>query len=256
LAAMTFAIGGGLGAVTWTFRTGAARAVKQPWQVWTLGVGGLFGYHALFFLALRLAPPAEAQLVNYSWPLLIVLGSALLPNERLKPHHLAGALVALGGTIVLFVGRGGISFAQDYLAGFAAAIVAAFAWASYSVLSRLFPTVPTDAVAGFCLATSALAVIFHALFEQTQWPQTHGQWLAIAGLGIGPVGLAFYAWDIGVKRGDIRILGVASYVAPLLSTAYLVLAGYAAASWSLALAAALVTGGGLIAAKDMLKRKP
>src|SRR5882757_10131061 len=114
LAAMTFAIGGTLGAATWAFRSGAARALKQPAKVWALGVGGLFGYHALFFFALRLAPPAEAQLVNYVWPLLIVLGSALLPNERLTPHHVVGALIALTGTIVLFAGRGGISFVQDY----------------------------------------------------------------------------------------------------------------------------------------------
>src|ERR1700750_2144050 len=139
-------LAGTLGAGTWAFRPGAARALKQPAQVWALGVGGLFGYHALFFFALRLAPPAEAQLVNYFWPLFIVLGSALLPNERLKRHHVVGALIALAGTIVLFAGRGGISFARDYLPGFAAAFMAAIAWAVYSVLSRRFAAVPTDAV--------------------------------------------------------------------------------------------------------------
>lgn len=255
LAAMTFAIAGSLGAATWAFRPGAAHALKQPWQVWALGVGGLFGYHALFFLALRLAPPAEAQLVNYLWPLLIVLGSALLPDERLKWHHVAGALIALAGTVVLFFGRGGITFAQDYLPGFAAAFVAAFVWAFYSVMSRRFAQAPTDTIAGFCLATAVLAAICHLLLEDTRWPQTSGQWLAVAALGIGPVGAAFYVWDIGVKRGDIRILGVASYVAPLLSTAFLVLAGYAAPSLSLALAAVLVAGGGILAAKDMIARK-
>jgi len=252
LAAMTFAVGGTLGALTWAFRPGAARALKQPWQVWALGVGGLFGYHALFFFALRLAPPAEAQLVNYSWPLFIVLGSALLPNERLKPHHIIGALIALAGTIVLFAGRGGVSFAQAYLGGFAAAFMAAITWAIYSVLSRRFAAVPTDAVAGFCLATSVLAALFHLAFEPTQWPQTSGQWLAVLGLGIGAVGAAFYVWDIGMKQGDIRILGVASYLAPLLSTAFLVLAGYAQAGIVLALAALLIAAGGLIAAKDLV----
>ena len=155
LAAMTFAIGGGLGAATWAFRRGAVAALRQKPEVWALGVMGLFGYHALYFMALRLAPPAEAQLVNYLWPLLIVLFSALLPNERLRPHHVAGVLLGLAGTIVLFIGRGGIGFALEYLPGFAAALVAAFAWATYSVLSRRFPDVPTDAVAGFCLATAA-----------------------------------------------------------------------------------------------------
>ena len=257
LAAMTFSIGGTLGAASLVLRPGAMpllrqQFARQPWQVWALGVGGLFGYHALFFLALRLAPPAEAQLVNYSWPLLIVLFSALLPGEQLRWHHVAGALIALAGTAVLFFGRGGIGFAQDYLPGFAAALVAAFTWAVYSVASRRFAAVPTATVAGFCLATAALACAFHLAFEATHWPQGVGQWLAVLGLGIGPVGIAFYAWDIGMKHGDVRILGVGSYLAPLLSTAFLVLAGYAAASLTLALAAVLVAGGGILAAKDML----
>jgi len=252
LAAMTFAIGGTLGTVSWLFRPGAIAALKQPPQVWALGVGGLFGYHALFFLALRLAPPAEAQLVNYLWPLLIVLFSAFLPGERLKWHHVAGAAIALAGTVVLFLGRGGMTFAQDYLPGFAAAFVAAFTWATYSVMSRRFAAVPTDTVVGFCLATALLAAIVHLLVEPTHWPQTPSQWLAVLGLGIGPVGAAFYVWDIAVKHGDIRILGVGSYLAPLLSTAFLVLAGHAASSLSLALAAALVAGGGILAAKDMI----
>ena len=137
LAGMTFAIGGGIGAATWLFRPGAAAALKQPAEVWALGVGGLFGYHALFFLALRLAPPAEAQLVNYLWPVLIVLLSAFLPGERLRLHHFAGAMIALAGTVLLFVGRGGITFAQDYLPGFAAAFVAAFAGRLFGALAPL-----------------------------------------------------------------------------------------------------------------------
>ena len=125
LAAMTFAIGGAIGAATWPFRPGAIAALRQPPEVWALGVGGLFGYHALYFFALRLAPPAEAQLVSYLWPLLIVLGSALLPGERLRAHHVVGALIALAGTIVVVLSRGGLTCAQDYLPGFAAAFVAA-----------------------------------------------------------------------------------------------------------------------------------
>lgn len=254
LAAMTFAIGGALGAATWLFRPGAAAALKQPWPVWALGVGGLFGYHALYFLALRLAPPAEAQLVSYLWPVLILLLSALLPGERLRLHHIAGALIALCGTVLLFAGRG-VTLTGAYLPGFAAAFVAAVVWATYSVLSRRFADVPSNAVAGFCLVTSGLALISHMLFEQTHWPENTGEWLAVLALGIGPVGAAFYVWDIGMKRGDIRVLGVGSYLAPLLSTLFLVLAGYAAASLNLAFAAALIAGGGVLAAKDMLVRE-
>ena len=111
--------------------------------------------------------------------------------------------------------------------GLVAAFVAAFVWAAYSVMSRKLKAVPTDAVAGFCLATALLAALVHGVVETTVWPETMAQWLAIIALGVGPVGAAFYVWDIGMKRGDIRVLGAASYATPLLSTAFLILAGFA-----------------------------
>jgi drug/metabolite transporter (DMT)-like permease len=253
LAAITFAIGALVGSLSWIGRPQAFAALRQRPAAWMVGVGGLFGYHALYFLALRFAPPAEAGLLNYLWPLLIVLFSSLLPGERLAPHHVVGALFGLAGTVLLFAGSRGHHFAPGQLPGLLASFVAAFVWATYSVMSRRLKAVPTDAVAGFCLATALLAALVHALVEVTVWPDTQTQWLSIIALGVAPVGAAFYAWDIGMKRGDIRVLGAASYATPLLSTAFLVLAGFAEPSANLALAAVLIAGGGLIAAKDMLR---
>ncbi len=122
-------------------------------------------------------------------------------------------------------------------------------------MSRKLKAVPTDAVAGFCLATALLAALVHGMVETTVWPETMGQWLAIIALGVGPVGAAFFVWDIGMKRGDIRVLGAASYATPLLSTAFLILAGFAQPTATIAIAAILIAGGGLIAAKDMVWRR-
>lgn len=253
LAAMTFAIGGLVGCASWLVRPGGVASLRQPLVAWAVGVGGLFGFHALYFLALRLAPPAEAGLLNYLWPLLIVLFSSLLPGERLALHHIIGALLGLVGTVLLFAGNTGTHYEATQIPGFIAAFTAALVWTAYSVLSRKLKAVPTDAVAGFCLATALLAATVHFSIERTVWPETPAQWLAIVALGIGPVGAAFYAWDIGMKRGDIRVLGAASYATPLLSTAFLIAAGFAQATATIALAALLIAGGGLIAAKDMFR---
>ncbi len=255
LAAMTFAIGGVVGSATVLLRGGAARALRLPAIAWAVGIGGLFGYHALYFLSLRLAPPAEAGLLNYLWPLLIVLFSSLLPGERLAPHHILGALLGLAGTVLLFVGNTGVQYTAVQIPGFVAAFIAAFVWAAYSVLSRKLKAVPTDAVAGFCLATALLAAMVHLAIETTIWPETAMQWLAVVLLGLGPVGAAFYAWDIGMKHGEIRVLGAASYATPLLSTGFLIVAGYAQATTAIALATLLIAGGGLIAAKDMFRKR-
>src|ERR1700719_3464757 len=191
LAAMTFVIGALVGSLTWIRRPDAISALRQPPIAWVVGVGGLFGYHALYFLALRFAPPAEAGLLNYLWPLLIVLFSSLLPGERLAPHHVIGALLGLAGTVLLFAGNRSGGFTPAQLPGLVAAFVAAFVWATYSVMSRRLKSVPTDAVAGFCFATALLATAVHAAVEVTVWPDTPLQWIAGSAPGIGAVGAAF-----------------------------------------------------------------
>jgi len=245
LAALTFAVGGSAGLIYAAAR-GKLAALAQPWPVWLVGVGGLFGYHALYFAALRAGPPAQASLVAYLWPLLIVLMSAALPGETLRLKHIVGALLGFCGAALLLwdkVGDGRPSF------GLVLALGCAFTWSSYSIASRFLKHAPTEAVAGFCLVTAVLAFLCHAAFETTVWPTKPSEIAAIVGLGLGPVGLAFYVWDYGVKHGDIRLLGVASYAAPVLSTLVLVLAGFAPATASLGLACAAIVGGAVIASR-------
>ena len=252
LIAMAFLIGGLLG-VGFIAATGRWGDLRQPWQAWVLGVGGLFGYHFFYFTALRHAPPVEASLIAYLWPLLIVVLSAALPGERLRWHHIAGALLGLAGTILIVTGGAALTIDLDYLPGYAAAFVCAVTWSTYSVMSRRFSDVPTGAVAGFCLMTAALSGVAHLLSEDTVWPATSGQWLAVLALGLMPVGAAFYVWDYGVKRGDIQVIGASAYAAPLLSTAILILTGFAEATSTIGIAALLIAGGAVLASKDMFR---
>jgi drug/metabolite transporter (DMT)-like permease len=230
--------------------------LRQPWRAWALGVGGLFGYHALYFTAFAHAPAVDASLIAYLWPLLIVLFSALLPGERLNVWHIAGGLAGFSGAAILILQRGGgVVLDAGYLLGYAAALGCAFTWSSYSILSRRLGSVPSDAVGGFCAATAALGLVAHLLAERTVWPSPAG-WISVLALGLGPVGIAFFVWDYGVKRGDIQALGAFSYVSPLISTLLLVLFGRANASATLALACLLIVGGALLAARDILRRQP
>jgi drug/metabolite transporter (DMT)-like permease len=251
LSAICFAIGSLPGIIVLVARPERMALLKQPAKVWIIGIAGLFGYHFLYFTALRNAPAVEAGMISYLWPLLIVVGSAMLPGERLRWHHLVGALAGLAGTILIISGKG-LAFDPAYITGYAAALACAFTWSGYSLLTRQFDAVSTDVVTGFCLATAILSLLCHFGLETTVWPQTGFQWAAILGLGLLPVGAAFYAWDYGVKNGNIQLLGVGSYAAPLLSTLVLVLFGFAEPGWRLVIACLLVTGGAVLAAKDMI----
>ncbi|WP_322989194.1 DMT family transporter [Hoeflea sp.] len=255
LSAICFAIGSVIGVSAMLRQPSRFRALRQPAKVWALGLFGLFGYHFLYFTALRNAPAVEAGLIAYVWPLLIVVGSALLPDERLGWHHVAGALLGLSGTALILLQGADGGFGGGSLIGYGAAVLAALTWSSYSLLSRRFGSTPTDVITGFCMMSAVASLLFHLLMETTVWPATPGQWFAVIGLGLGPVGLAFYAWDYGVKNGNIQILGVASYAAPLLSTLILIGFGYGEATLTIAVAAMLITGGAFLAAKDLLKRK-
>lgn len=247
LTALGFAVGGGIGLAVVAAK-GRLALLRQEPLAWVHGVGGLFGYHALYFLAFALAPAVEVNLINYLWPLLIVLLSAPIRGLRLGPARLAGVGLGVAGC-ALIVGPGA-AFPPEAVPGFVAALGCAVVWSVYSVTAGTprLSRVPTEAVAGFCLATAALAAVLHAIFETTVAPSA-GEWLAILGLGLGPVGAAFFLWDVGMKRGDPRLLGTLAYAVPVASTLLLIAAGEGDMSVRVVVATLMVAGGGFIAAR-------
>ena len=246
--AIVFLIGSVVILLTAVARGRLARLIPTPASL-ALGVAGFFGYHALYFAALKLAPPAEASLIASLWALFTVLFSALLPGHRLRASHVVGAMLGLAAAAVLVWDKLGTGApGPTGTLGFALALACAFVWSSYSVLSRLFAHVPSESIAAACLVTSALA-FFSSLAFETWLPPEPTQWLALIGLGLGPVGAAFLLWDIGMKGGSVPVLGVLSYASPILSTALLVGLGLAHATWSLAFACALMVAAAAIATR-------
>lgn len=246
LSAICFVIGGIIG-VFWALKTGHfLNTIKSiDLKTLALGVFGIFGYHFFYFTALDLAPPASAGLIAYLWPLLIVLFAGFLPNEQVKISHIFGAIIAFAGA-ALIIG-GSASFSSSYVYGYLSAVLCALIWSSYSVLSRLTSAKPTEIVAIYCVLSAFLAIFAHILFEDTVWPQTNFEWVSVFALGLGPVGSAFYVWDIGMKKGNIQILAIASYSTPLVSTLWLIIFGIAEASWVLLVSAALISLGAAVA---------
>ncbi len=251
LVSMAFALATLVALAKWAwYRQSPLVRLRQPVGAWMLGVGGLFGYHFFYFLALRLAPPVEANLLNYLWPLLIVLLSALLPGQHLRWRHLVGAVAGLAGAALLIVKGDGPSFAGQYALGYAAALACGVIWAVYSVANRRYRQVPSDAVGGFCAATALLALFCHLAFERTVVPQGW-QWLVILLLGLGPVGAAFFLWDFACKQGDLRALGSLAYGVPLFSNGLLILAGRGSLTWQVGAAVLLIIGGAALGAGDV-----
>ncbi len=232
------------------------REWRLPWRVWAVGIGGIFGYHFLYFSAFQRAPAVEVNLINYLWPLLIVLLSPLfLSGHRLHAHHLLGALIGLAGASLILSG-GRLNLDAANLPGYLLAAGAALTWACYSLLTKRLPPFSTAAVGGFCLLSGVLSLSAFALSDVALDFHTAlaGNWFSLLLMGVGPMGLAFFAWDAALKRGDPRVIGSLSYLTPLLSTFNLVLLGGQKLSWVSGVAMALIVGGAVIGSLDLWKK--
>lgn len=213
---------------------------RVPAGTLALGVYGLFGFHFLLFIALRHAPPVQANLVNYLWPLgMVVLAPLFLPGVRLTLRQALAALVGFGGAALAITG--GRALAGDLAWGYLPAFGSALVWASYSLLTQRVPPFATSAIGLFALVSGALSLVCHALLEPPVQASTQDMlWLVL--IGLGPLGAAFFLWDAALKRGDARQIGLLSFLTPLLSTLLLLWDRGETIGPAVAVAAALIVG--------------
>ncbi|MDE2140848.1 MAG: EamA family transporter [Elusimicrobia bacterium] len=214
-----------------------------------LGVYGLFAYHLCMLLALRLAPPVEANLLNYLWPLLIVVLSPLIvPGTPLTARHVAGAALGFTGAALIILTGGRTGFSAGALPGYALATAAAVVWSTYSLMTKRFGGFSTSAVSVFCLVSGALALLCHALFEP-RYLLSRAEAPSLLLIGLGPMGAAFYLWDRAMKDGDPRVIGTLAYLTPLISTALIAALGLGRLSAASAAAGALIVAGAALGAR-------
>jgi drug/metabolite transporter (DMT)-like permease len=222
-------------------------AWKVPASTLALGVYGLFGFHFLLFIALRHAPPVQANLVNYLWPLgMVLLAPVFLPGTALRPTHIMAALLGFLGAAVAILG--GREVTTGFAWGYIPALGSAFIWASYSLLTRRVAPFASAAIGLFGLVAGLLSLLCHALLEAPVNLTAHDYGL-IAAMGIGPLGAAFYLWDMALKKGDARQIGVLSFLTPLLSTVALLWVRAETPHVSVFVATALIVGAAVLGAR-------
>jgi drug/metabolite transporter (DMT)-like permease len=226
------------------------QAWRVPASTLALGVYGLFGYHFLLFMALRHAPPVQANLVQYLWPLGIVLMAPLfLPGTPLRTLHVVAAVLGFCGAALVITGGSGLGgLSTDYLVGYLCALGAAFLWSSYSLLTRRVAHFPSSAIGLFGLVSGLLALLCHVLLEPAVALSLR-DWGLVAALGLGPLGAAFYLWDAALKIGDARQIGVLSFITPLLSTSVLLAMNGQAPDLTIVLSAGLIIGAAVLGSR-------
>jgi drug/metabolite transporter (DMT)-like permease len=216
---------------------------KVPLPTLLVGIYGLFGFHFLLFMALRSAPAVEANLINYLWPLgMVVLAPLFLKGIALHARHVVAAVIGFAGAAIAILGRGSPGESgMDFHSGYLLALASAFVWASYSLLTRRLPRFPTAAVGSFAATSGLLSLACHVGLEPSVTLSTQDM-LLIAVLGLGPLGGAFFLWDAAIKLGDTRRIGLLAFATPILSTVLLLVTTGQPLQWNVAVAAVLVVG--------------
>ena len=226
-------------------------AVKKPvftkptltLKQWLIGIIGLFGFHFCYFMALKFAPVIEVSLIVYLWPLLL---ATLVANKQSRFRALIGGCLGFIGIAFIIVGNSELTLNSEYRIGYLLAVICAIIWGSYSWFLSTSNNDVED-IAWLSAAVALLALIAHWQFETSNWSFSVAEWGGILLLGLGPVGGAFYLWDIALKKGNQQLLASLSFSTPLISSVILAIAGFNAWSTNIIIALALILSGAIIA---------
>lgn len=217
---------------------------RSAWSAAMMVAVGLLVSDILFVLSLRHIPAAEANLILYLWPVMVVLLASALGLAALRPHHVAGVTLGLLGAALVIGGNvGGLSWVG---AGLAAG--GGLAWAVFVVFRAWQGEDAPGALPWGLALSAALSLVLHLLLEEWVTPSS----AVLAGtllVGAVPLALGNLAWDHGMRKGDRMLLATLAYATPLVSALLLIAAGLATPTLGLLGGAALIVAAGIIAAR-------
>lgn len=208
-------------AVRLTIR-GEWNKIKQPWLIWLVGIGGIIGNDMANIAALKAAPPIQVTLINYLWPMLVVVLASFLPTEHFTKKHFISSIIGLMGIYILVThGQGLAGFNWTYLKGYVLAFSGSLIWAIYCVISRYHSQTPIEMLGMYFGVGVIISLISHFSYENTIFPSSL-QWLILAAMVLTTSGVAYYCWDYGCKKGDVKLLSILTYGNPVISTLVLI----------------------------------
>jgi len=219
-------------ALRWYIRKENWRAhFAHPWYVYAVGTSGLGGYTILWYLGFKHAPVFQANLLNYMWPFLILVFSAVILKQKLTWVQLVGTALAFLGLLLLFTEKSGVDMSaglilhNEYIWGYISAFAGAVVWALYSVLVRKIPCFGSDVIAICCLYAGVPILIAHLALEDFVMPSDKFVWMGLIGLLLTRVSYLF--WNFAMKYGRIETVVSVSYFTPIFSSVLLIVFQYA-----------------------------
>ncbi|MGQ0526609.1 MAG: DMT family transporter [Alphaproteobacteria bacterium] len=221
------------------------RRPLSEYLFWLLGPGL---YTVLLYMAFKMAPPFEVNILNYLWPILLVIFASFMHDVTLNLTRAAGIIAGFSGLFIVTIPPASDNFFDDFNWGHGLALICAVLWSSYSAL-RKKPNYPMGFLAPLCFVFSMICFLLDMTFETTVIPNGFQIFLILV---LGITRLSYALWDTAMKSGDIMLLTSLSYFLPLITTLLLVVFGFGTERPLVALGAVLIIGGCLLVNADKI----
>jgi drug/metabolite transporter (DMT)-like permease len=206
---------------------------RDRFRMLLLGAAGIFPYTALYYLAFSLAPAAagDVNIINYLWPIWVLVLSAPLLKERLGWRSILSVLLGFLGVYLLASGGRLLQFRTEHWQAYLCAGSGAFFWGLFSVLSKRQRYEPLPAM--FMYSLGALACFTLVMLGYAIAPASLGAgrlalpsvpaWLLLLLLGGGANGLGYLCWILALRGGDTARIATLAYLTPFVALLYLAL---------------------------------
>lgn len=224
--------------------SGGWQLPKQPWFIWLIGILGVCGSDTAYLTAMQYAPPAHVDLIDCLWPVLVILLSSVLPQERLALQHIVAGILGFLGVFLLITSEEGLGVSDAYLPGYLFAFTAPVIWSIYTIVARWYQKMSTGMVNLYCGIGALIFLILHFRFETWAVPTTLEFSLVLL-LGLAS-GAGSILWTYAMQKGNLRLLTVLAYFTPVISMTCLVLSGKEVFSPALISACLLIVSGVVI----------
>lgn len=198
------------------FRKAKEYSLRQYGMMAALGFVGLFVYSALYYFGLTQLTAQEGCILNYLWPLMLVLFSCLFMGEKLTPLKVGALLSSFLGIVILSAGGGGKA-GGNALLGMASCIGGAVCYGLFSALNKKAAFDQNICMSVVWLITAVCSLIA-GLMTETWVPMTGGQWMGMLWLGVVVDGLAYLLWALSLEgAANTAAIANLAYLTPFLA---------------------------------------
>ncbi|NBI69343.1 hypothetical protein D1646_21770 [Pseudoflavonifractor sp. 60] len=185
-----------------------------------LGLIGMLSVSMLLYYGLTHLKAQQAFIINYLWPILIILFAWPILGQRMTIRKTAALLLSFLGVVIVATEGDLSNPSQLDTGGVLACVLAASCYALFSVLN-LKVTCDKFVATMIYYTASALVILPVLLWTEGVLALTLPQWGGVLWMGALSNGLSYATWAMAMDRGDPAKLSNLAYLTPFISLIYI-----------------------------------